>query len=466
MSPCHWYEPRHRNHSHPGNPKSHRNPKVTLNHIDGNRRMPYKRRRRSYHTRRRSRYTRKRWSTRGYSRRRRNRYRKSYTRSRRSYRSMRRGGRRRYAYQRGTIATQEKIPRVKFSNTKRRVRAGRRLGNKIDEHMGHQSFFKANELLLFINTAGTPAGTYIFDFMSPQVFRQIWNHLLEQQSRLWAQGGYTSSYLGSHWIAPSHKQQICFHKITYSYKITNATTGPVRIRCSEWKAKRDIPMQLGWGGNLNWSALVLPQHPIVSLYYNNVSYAAASSIDQRQAESQTNNNNGTSVFSNPTSVWTYFRNGWTTWPSINYYFKIKKMKEIRMQPGGTIMFKVTYTPKIKLHSQLWLHTSPYRQWDGVSPNLNPYGVMFWKGLNDRGPLIEFVGEDGVIRLAGVDNAGVTQAEVTIRNHVSLQCSLMPLKMDTHYETGATNYSDVVSEEIKIALPDLPVREIPTGPTDG
>jgi len=396
--------------------------------------MPYKRRRRSYKSRRRFGYTRKRRGSRSFRRRFKKRSRYSYRRSRRSGRSMRggrgRGASRRILRQNGVVASREKIPKYKYKHTRRIPRLGTKLARRVDDHLSTKWSFKLIDGTHETDVSPGFAGTEIFAWLTPSDLHRIWNHCLEQQSRHWAQGGYTDLYVGNpaHWYG-WQTQPITFTKIKYFFRVTNDCTAPITVRFNEVRAKRDIPVNFGYSVG---SASGTPSEPVESIMQNIQDYAVTIATDARQAGGQYNNAYASSVWAAPNETHTYHRNSYNSWPAIRYYFSIKAKKEVRIEPGCYADFELAYTPTMKLTVNQWLQWMYYPQWNGGN-NLGLYGTMIWKGLNHIYPYIQLVGSDSATRNTATTVWGVTPMSAVVKMYLQVDCQMAPLKMSSNYQ---------------------------------
>lgn len=419
--------------------------------------MPYKRRRISFRRRRRSRHSGKRRRFRRFHRKNARAYRRSKRSYRRYRRSMRGRGRRgngRYIKRNyGIVATQEKIPKYIYKHTRRVPRLNKWLKQKIDNHLGSKYHFDFGYNNYLRDVTGTRAGDAIIPWIYPIQLARIWQHVQEQESRRYAQGGYTGNYTAAGWWRGMQGCNFKFSKINFRYRVTNQTRAYIKVRFYEWKAKRDIPINFGYTAAVTAGD---PLHPISAILSNLSTYATANGMDINQVQGLQNNSNASAIQSGVTEQPDYYRNSYETFPAVRYYFKIKRKKECRIEPGAYVDFVLSYTPKMALSNYMWSIWNHYPQYTGIAGFTTPYGNVIWKGLNDTGPLIQIVGTDA---LQGVDPPGTTPPVNTIfgaiiRESITIDGVNKPL----HYRSRYVTANDITNNAYDDAIVTGPASE--------
>jgi len=398
--------------------------------------MPYKRRRGSYRRRFRSRLTRRfRRFGRLY---RKNARRRKYTsrRVRRFGRLYRRYKRRRGIIRKGIVASGAQVPIYKQRKTYRRDKLGKRLGRKIDDFLGSKfKMFDTGTDIYEESSAGDVAGTFIPFWVPTNVLKDYEQHALQQDSRTYSQGGYTSVVKNGEFLNYQGRT-LSYHSFSWRFKVTNNTNTPVRVRFSTWKAKRDIPA-IFTINPANPSAAT-QTHPIRVLYERII--APAGGLSQEEAEGLLQAALGGYNYTTDQGVYDYDVMKVTkSYKPINYYFKFRVMKECRIEPGAYSIFTFAYTPKMKQNWNMWLPYMTRPQWNGLQSTAPVNGIAIWKGLNDQGPLIEFKG----IATTRVDETtpivGTSPSQLVVEQYFMANFTLSPHHFREHtnksYSTG-------------------------------
>lgn len=345
-----------------------------------------------------------------------------------------RGGRRsRISVRRGLIAssTQNVVFKKRFA--KRSPHLSKSLAKRVDNHLASKWTYNSKQVNELSQVPGAVNGEFIIQWVPPTFLASIWRYVIEQQSKTYAQGGYTLYYNApagapADYLNGVAAQSLKISKLAWYKRVTNVGTSAVVVRFSEWKAKRDIPrnMSMAYTG----STLGREVHPINGIFDYLLSQAAPRAAGGQMQPDMA------APYNEDYVAYNYDSNKIQSFPVVNYYFKIKSMKEVRLEPGASTDFVYSYTPTMKMHYALY-HYSSYPQANLASQtDRNLYGYAIWNGLNHKGPMIEFKGiVQGMQNEALTNYATQTIAKLITEDRVVVQTELPPFKIQGVYSAS-------------------------------
>lgn len=351
----------------------------------------------------------------------------------------------------GVVAHGGRVPIYKNKHARRQVKFGRKTKRKLINFLGDKFSFKVVNDTLEANLPGNIDGDFVFGDFSPLTLWNVYNHVLEQCSRRYAQGGYTEQ-LTAGAFRGLQSQNLYVTRFNFFNRVTNICNTPVVVRFTEWQAKRDIPASFSSNAGTP---------PIGQLLINFQTYAGTVGADPRNAQGQGDSQFGRKIFSSTAStfyVYNFYRNQPWTWPALKYYFRFKPNKEVRIEPGAYADYQMNYTPRMAIGPNIW------NQWNAGNANFNgdtvtnPNGIFYWKGLNDRGIMIELCGINGITTEGGVVHAGKTISSVLINTEQSVDCVLQPPTMSVYKaELGLvpSAYTEIVDQNLTHADETIP-----------
>lgn len=410
--------------------------------------MPYKRRRLSYRRRRTTRRVRR---GRQFTR-----FRRTYARRRRFFTNRprrlgrfrrfhrRRFGGRRRIIRNQVIASNYKQPIYRWKRTRRQARASKLLKAKINQALGTTCFFNINQVTQFYHDSATEpiAGDFHIYGITPHILYQLYDYAVRKQIQ-----GLNQDNNGLA-ITAGARNFFKFKAFKWKFEITNTLKTAVVLRFAEWTAKRDIPanlateqFELG-----NWRLV----HPILRMYQR----------ESRQ-EQLPSNEATASFFDANTYVYNFYRNKLDSFPTIRYYYRIKYMKQVTVEPGAKTQFIYSYTPKMANNRIIRNLEAEYPNTYGYpdSTNLSSIlaGIYHWKGLNDKGPMIEAVGIMGNTA-AGLSTAPQRTAEgIIVDENLSINMLVPPYKASSEYNEFSATIQAPLGTAIVINKPELAVN---------
>lgn len=220
-------------------------------------------------------------------------------------------------------------------------------------------------------------------------------------------------------------------------RYTNPSTVPIVLRFGEWRAKRDIPASMAntpVGGNPQLS------HPINQMR-NFISNTSVNPFP-REAAGEADSGGDSTWGVDYTADYVEFNydvNRMQNFPLIRYWFAFKFTKEIRLEPGASTDYTYAFTPKMQLHRAMFYNAFYGMQyptitnWNGTDVR---FGTTIWKGLNDRGPYVEWKGVVGQVPTSqgGLGALYQTEHGLIEESRFTVKMNLPPFKTTSHYAT--------------------------------
>jgi len=248
------------------------------------------------------------------------------------------------------------------------------MGERVDEHLSKTVNIR-NISAVFQDDQGLAiSGRFWHWDIQPEVLYNLTQYLLAKQTEgPVADVAVTNGANMARNSACYFPIKVIKHLIT----VQNFTNQPMLLRFGQWRAIRDVPMIMA-------SKVIAPtgtadiDSPIHQML-NTGQYDAGGL--QNITPIGGNNN-----------LYAYNYNMPRDLPQMHYWFRFIRMKEVRVEPGATTTFVHKYTPKFKLSMNLFMTNLTSTQWTGANNASVAYGNFYWRGLNDRGPVLEVCGD--------------------------------------------------------------------------
>lgn len=409
--------------------------------------MPYKRRR-SYFRRRRSfRRTRK---GRVFSR-----FRKTFRKKRRfSYRRTKRTLNRRAWGRGGRIYSKwsnrfgittkggtlqaksgESEPHIRAKYARRAPKLRKFMRKAIDRQLGDKYIFKLRNTDNHTQTNGQVGGEFTHYLYTNYDMYNYWLYAWKNNSNRWSAGGHTNT------IDFNYKTKI--DQLGFFFVVTNNSSGSSYVRFSETRAKRDIP-------------LALASDAAAASYYDPIGNAVTY-YEAQNRYGEWSPDEAATAFTTNQNTYNFWRNRPQSFPGINYYYNIKPRKVVRLEPGATAKFSMNWTPSMTMDFRLfstWQDNQPSSGTPGGAAGRR--GILQWKGLNDRGVLIESIGINTYNSTTGAHR--LTNQMMTIDGEATIAFTGFMYRGGAHYTQVAS--SETIDTAANIFRTEVPSKAAP------
>jgi len=283
--------------------------------------------------------------------------------------------RRKYSIQSDLISSQERgYVRFRLGRARRVKRLSRNMGKRVDEHLSKTVSLRQIEAEFKDDAGLAISGQLVIYDLRPDELYNFCQYLLAKQTE-----GPVADVAVSNGANMARNSQVYFpiKVIKHTITLQNFTNQPMLARFGQWRCLRDVPMIFA-STLINPTGISSITNPIIQML--NVGQYDAGGLQNISPIGGNNN------------LYAYNYNMPSDLPQMHYWFRFMRLKEVRVEPGATVTFVHKYTPKFKLNMNLFMTNLTGEQWSGANNVSVAYGNYYWRGLNDRGPVLEVCGD--------------------------------------------------------------------------